>query len=241
MIHNTVGAADFLINLAVAFLLGSAIGVERQLRQRTAGLRTNALVATGSALFVLIATSIPSNGDLSRIVSQIVTGVGFLGAGVIMKDGLSIRGLNTAATLWCSAAVGSMAGFGLLWEAAVGAFGVLSVHLLLQPAAKLINRKFSLMIEQNVHFQVHGVCSKETEVTLRQIVQTEISACGFIPAGLRSVNNTVNGIRLVDVVADFEGTMKQQKALESVVAKMTHQAGVVSAEWRITSTFEEKT
>src|SRR6516225_10064767 len=99
----------FTISLATAFVLGAAIGAERQWRQRMAGLRTNALVSVGAALFVLLGTSV-SGGDGLRVAAQVVSGIGFLGAGVIMRDGLNVRGLNTAATLWCSAAVGTLSG-----------------------------------------------------------------------------------------------------------------------------------
>ncbi|VEB52218.1 magnesium transporter [Salmonella enterica subsp. enterica] len=90
----------YILNLLAAMLLGALIGAERQWRQRMAGLRTNALVATGAAVFILssMTTSPDSPG---RIAAQIVSGIGFLGAGVIMREGMNVRGLNTAATLWC--------------------------------------------------------------------------------------------------------------------------------------------
>ena len=92
----------YIANLLAAMLLGALIGAERQWRQRMAGLRTNALVATGAAVFILssVAASPDSPG---RIAAQVVSGIGFLGAGVIMREGMNVRGLNTAATLWCSA------------------------------------------------------------------------------------------------------------------------------------------
>jgi putative Mg2+ transporter-C (MgtC) family protein len=101
---------QFALNLAAAFVLGSLIGAERQWRQRMAGLRTNALVATGAALFVILGMPTPDNA--MRVAAQVVSGIGFLGAGVIMREGLTVRGLNTAATLWCSAAVGTLSGSG---------------------------------------------------------------------------------------------------------------------------------
>jgi putative Mg2+ transporter-C (MgtC) family protein len=88
-------------------LLGALIGAERQYRQRTAGLRTNALVALGASAFVDLAQKLGGNIEAIRVISYTVSGIGFLGAGVIMKEGMNVRGLNTAATLWCSAAVGS--------------------------------------------------------------------------------------------------------------------------------------
>ena len=101
---------DTLVSLAVAFVLGALIGAERQYRQRTAGLRTNVLVAVGAAAFVDLAMHLAGADGAVRVIAYVVSGIGFLGAGVIMKQGLDVRGLNTAATLWASAAVGSCAG-----------------------------------------------------------------------------------------------------------------------------------
>src|ERR1700761_6282575 len=98
---------DTLVSLATAFVLGTLIGAERQYRQRTAGLRTNVLVAVGAAAFVDIAQRIGGANAAVTVIAYVVSGIGFLGAGVIMQEGLNVRGLNTAATLWCSAAVGA--------------------------------------------------------------------------------------------------------------------------------------
>jgi putative Mg2+ transporter-C (MgtC) family protein len=89
----------FAIRLVVALLLGALVGAERQWRQRTAGLRTNCLVAVGSAMFVMMGGLISGDGSQGRVAAYVVSGIGFLGGGVILKDGFSIRGLNTAATL----------------------------------------------------------------------------------------------------------------------------------------------
>src|SRR5579872_6560925 len=89
------------INLGAATLLGGAIGFERQWRQRMAGLRTNTLVAIGAASFVVFASLIPGDASPTRVAAQVVSGIGFLGAGIIFREGLQVSGLNTAATLWC--------------------------------------------------------------------------------------------------------------------------------------------
>jgi putative Mg2+ transporter-C (MgtC) family protein len=103
--------------LGVALLLGSAIGIERQWYQKMAGLRTNALVAAGYVAFSVMA----GGGDPTRVAGQVVSGIGFLGAGVIVREGTNVRGLNTAATLWCSAMVGILAGGGYLPQSALAA------------------------------------------------------------------------------------------------------------------------
>ena len=124
---------DTFVSLIAAFVLGTLIGAERQYRQRTAGLRTNALVALGAAAFVDLGMSVNGNAGTTQIVAYVVSGVGFLGAGVIMKDGTNIRGLNTAATLWCSAAVGALSGADRIAEAALLAALVLIGNTILRP------------------------------------------------------------------------------------------------------------
>ncbi|RUT66114.1 hypothetical protein CKG00_06690 [Morganella morganii] len=117
-------AIPYLLNLLAALALGALIGAERQWRQRMAGLRTNALVAVGAAVFILssVTTSPDSPG---RIAAQVVSGIGFLGAGVIMREGMNIRGLNTAATLWCSAGIGVLCGLGEFGPALTAALVIL--------------------------------------------------------------------------------------------------------------------
>ncbi len=121
----------FAIRLGVAFGLGAVIGLERQLRQGLTSARTNALVAVGAAQFVAL-SSLLGAGDPTRIAAQVVTGVGFIGAGVILHTGVSIRGLNTAATLWGAAAVGTLAGAGFLLESTIGAAFVVLANIVLR-------------------------------------------------------------------------------------------------------------
>lgn len=129
------------INLGVAVLCGAAIGSERQMRQRMAGLRTNALVALGAAAFVVFSQLVPHDASPTRVAAQVVSGIGFLGAGIIFRDGFNIHGLNTAATLWCSAAVGVLAGISAWPFAAVLTGFVVFVNLGLRPLVKWIKRQ----------------------------------------------------------------------------------------------------
>ena len=125
----------FIFRLFSALLAGIIIGTQRELRQRQAGLTTNSLVAVGACIFILISESVimhamsnggPVNNDNPRVLSQVVTGIGFLGAGVIMKNGITIHGLSSAATIWCSAAVGCLCGYGM-WREALIAVGVILI------------------------------------------------------------------------------------------------------------------
>ncbi|MAT53504.1 MAG: magnesium transporter MgtC [Saprospirales bacterium] len=143
--------STFTINLVVAMALGAVIGLERQLRQKSAGLRTNILVSMGAALYVLISLKMTAGGegDVTRIIGQIVTGVGFIGGGIIFKKGADVHGLTTAATVWCSSAIGSMAGAGMITEAAIGAGLVLVVNVVLTRVDKLIERRRKLRQEKH--------------------------------------------------------------------------------------------
>jgi putative Mg2+ transporter-C (MgtC) family protein len=133
---------DLLFRVGLALLLGIAIGAERQWRSRTAGLQTMALVSMGSALFTIMgAYDFPTQGDRNRVAAQIVTGIGFLGAGVIIKEGLRPFGLNTAATLWAASAVGTLCGVWMWREAVVGAFLVVAANGVLYPLSKWIDRR----------------------------------------------------------------------------------------------------
>ena len=137
---NIATLVDSFISLASAFALGSLIGFERQVRQRTAGLRTNALVAVAASAFVDMAAQIGTASDTTRVIAYVVSGVGFLGAGTIMKEGLNVRGLNTAATLWGSAAVGAATGSDLIGQAILITLFVLASNILLRPVVDRINR-----------------------------------------------------------------------------------------------------
>ena len=134
---NIESLTDTLISLTTAFILGSVIGIERQYRQRTAGLRTNVLVAVGAAVFVDMANRLTGHEGAVHVAAYVVSGIGFLGAGVIMKGDGNIRGLNTAATLWGAAAVGACAGADLIAEATLAAMFVLAGNTLLRPAIHL--------------------------------------------------------------------------------------------------------
>lgn len=116
---NQSSLLNIVISL-VTLVVGGVIGFERQVRQRTAGLRTNTLVAVSAAVFVAMANRLTGHEGAVHVAAYVVSGIGFLGAGAIMKQGANITGLNTAATLWGSAAVGACAGASLIGEAGCG-------------------------------------------------------------------------------------------------------------------------
>jgi len=133
---------EFTIRLLSAGFAGMLIGFERQWNNKSAGIRTNTLVAIGAALYILLSININKDSQgITRIIGQIITGIGFLGAGIIFKEGLNVRGLTTAATVWCSAAIGCLSAAGYFIEAIIGTVIILLVNLILKPIHKwLFNR-----------------------------------------------------------------------------------------------------
>jgi putative Mg2+ transporter-C (MgtC) family protein len=133
-----------IARLILALAMGGAIGFERGWRGHAAGPHTNGLVALGAALFVILSRDLGGDAP-GRVVSQVATGIGFLAGGVIVRDGLRVRGLNTAATVWCVAAIGCFAGLGNLWLALVATVLIVAanslLHFLEHRAARFKNIK----------------------------------------------------------------------------------------------------
>lgn len=136
-----MGTLDFALRLLAAIGAGFIIGFEREWRSKSAGLRTISLVTIGAALYVLLSIMITDakGGDVSRIIGQVVTGIGFLGGGIIFKEGVSVRGLTTAATVWCSSAIGALAAGGFFYETLLGTLAILAVNIILIPMNDFIH------------------------------------------------------------------------------------------------------
>jgi putative Mg2+ transporter-C (MgtC) family protein len=201
---------DTLVSYLAAFVLGTLIGAERQYRQRNAGLRTNALVAIGAAAFVDLGQRLGGDVESIRIIAYVVSGIGFLGAGVIMKEGLNVRGLNTAATLWCSAAVGAIAGSDMLAEAVLLTGIVLLANTALRPLVDAINRI--------------PVAGRSVEATyLVTLTTTEQQAQGRIEPRAGGA---------ADVVATLTSTIVDDAELDQVADALQALPGVRHVTWQ---------
>jgi putative Mg2+ transporter-C (MgtC) family protein len=221
---------EFLLRITIALTLGAVIGAERQLRQRLAGLRTNALVAMGACLFVLFSQLIPGlKSEAARLAAQVISGIGFLGAGVIMRDGLNVRGLNTAATLWCAAAVGVLAGAGLLVEAALGAVVILCANILLREIAQQINGQPLHQVDAELTYRLRVVCSEQDEVHVRALVMNMLSAMPIVLQGLQSRDMPQPG--RLEVCADLLAAPASQTRLEEIVARISLEKSVSAVSW----------
>mgnify|MGYP000030070022 CR=1 FL=1 len=161
---------DFWIRIGIALFCSFAVGLERQWRRRAIGLRTNVLVCVGAFMFSTLDV-IKGNGEL-RTAAQVVTGIGFLGAGVILKDGINVKGLNTAATLWCNAAIGVLTAFGLLLEAVTGTILILMSNIVLRFLTKKLMQKNSKT--QNETYSLNIVANHEKDLVLRTMITQSV-------------------------------------------------------------------
>lgn len=229
---SSAALAAMFANLAAAFVLGALIGLERQVRQRTAGLRTNTLVAVGAAIFVSLATRLfEINGGSQtpiHVVAYVVSGIGFLGAGAIMKEGASITGLNTAATLWGSGAVGACCGAGLPGEAGIAALFVLASNTLLRPVVNRINRRPFREESSEATYMVFVVCARDGKSVVREQV-LEILEQASYPA--RQVDDHAFGADEVEIELTLYATAIQPDELDAAVTRVAAVPGVRQAFW----------
>jgi putative Mg2+ transporter-C (MgtC) family protein len=230
---------DFVTRLFTALLLGAVVGLERQWRQRIAGTRTNALVAAGASAFVMCAFLVRDpNRNEAQIVSYVVSGVGFLGAGVIFKDGGAVRGLNTAATLWCSAAIGALCGLGQLLYGVCVAVAVLTTNVVLRPIAYRLHPSQQQMgIEQEVTYLCELVCRGEDEAHIRPLLVQTAAQNPLTLVGLKSED--IEGTAKLKVVAHVRGLGRQDQALEQLIARLSLEPGVSSVSWSMTAQLME--
>jgi putative Mg2+ transporter-C (MgtC) family protein len=226
----TISVEQTSINLVVAVVLGGVIGFERQWRNRLAGLRTNTLVALGAASFVVFEALVPGETSPTRVAAQVVSGIGFLGAGVIFREGLNVRGLNTAATLWCSAAVGVLAGAGYAAHAAIATALVVFVNLLLRPIVKFINRQPLGSTELEIGYFVSITCRSPDEAHIRALLLHSLTATELVLRRLDS--NDVNGSGRVIVTAVVTAHKRVDTEVETIVGRLSLEPTVSGARWQ---------
>ena len=225
---NLVSLLDTLVSLSAAFILGAVIGFERQYRQRTAGLRTNVLVAVGAAIFVDMANRLYGHEGAVHVVAYVVSGIGFLGAGVIMREGGNVRGLNTAATLWGSAAVGACAGADLILEATLGAVFVLSANTLLRPIVNRINRQPLDVHSAEVTNTIYVIATKERRKEALALVEQLLEENNY-PA--RELEVHAFGTNEVEIEATLMATSVEGEVLDQITLRLTGESCISQAFW----------
>ena len=223
----------FVAKIGWAFILGMIIGIERQWRKCSAGLRTNVLVAVGAAIFMTMAEEI---GDTApeRIASYIVSGMSFLGAGVILKDGASIRGLNTAATLWGTAAIGAFCGQGFVLYPFLACIFILGTHILLRPVSDKIRKMSPINISEHEEYRYlfSALCKETDENHIRTLfVQYIGNNNNLILKSISSTDTTVPG--MVEVNVEMMSIVRQDRSLEKVASFLTLEKSITSVKWEL--------
>jgi putative Mg2+ transporter-C (MgtC) family protein len=230
---NLASLADTTLSLTAAFILGSLIGFERQYRQRTAGLRTNVLVAVGAAIFVDMANRLNGHQGAISVVSYVVSGVGFLGAGVIMREEGNVRGLNTAATLWGSAAVGACAGADMLLEAILGAVFVLASNTLLRPVVNRINRQPIDTTAVEVTNTVYVIADRDHQKEALRLVEAVLESAQY---STRDLMVHAFGDDAVEIEVVLLATGVDGDELDRITRQLAEQPFVSQAFWSPSTT-----
>jgi putative Mg2+ transporter-C (MgtC) family protein len=221
---------DTLVSLLTAFVLGTLIGAERQYRQRSAGLRTNVLVAVGAAAFVDLANRLNGAEGSVRVIAYVVSGIGFLGAGAIMKEGMNVRGLNTAATLWASAAVGSCAGADMVAQAAALTLFVLGGNTLLRPLVKAIDRTPIDEQASEASYDVTVTTDTGSVAAVREFLLEKLEAANY---PVQDFNAAYRPGDIAEIVATLVSQSIEPDELDAVVASVAKQPGVRHATWNV--------
>jgi putative Mg2+ transporter-C (MgtC) family protein len=197
-----------------------------------AGTRTNALVAAGAAAFVMCGLLI--DGDPSargRIVSYVVSGVGFLGAGVIFKDGANVRGLNTAATVWCSAAIGALCGLGALNLAVVLTATVLFTNMVLRPLAYRLHPVLPEATPAETRYEIQIACRLSVVAHIRTLLLSTITS---LPVTLQSIHGEQDDDQdQTHIRAELTTAGRNNEAVEQVVMRLSTEDDVSTLSWSI--------
>ncbi len=226
---NSMEFMDFICRLGLALALGFFIGLERQLTGHSAGIRINVLICMGTAFFTLFPI-IYGSAEVFRVGSSIITGVGFLCSGVIFKDSGTVRGMNTAATLWCTAAIGMLASTDMPWLAVTAAAVLIASNLLLRSLSIKLS-PISVDDESEKQYRISVTCQEAAEQEIRQLLISANTCATLYLNNLES--GDVTGDK-VEIVAEFLSTGKPKNdVLEQIVRKVLMLPAVVNAGWEI--------
>ena len=230
MIDSHVALMEAIGRLSLALILGVLIGLERQWHLKLAGVSTNALVALGSCGFVVFASMV-SDGDSTQIAAQVVSGIGFLGAGVILREGISVHGVNTAATLWCAAMVGTFAGAGL-WAPSLVATGFIVVsNLLLRPLVRFVRDRAASSMNVETHYMVTLTSNGGEGSQMRVLLLQALLQAGF---ALVRIDSSVNYDTLKGVVtAQVCAPQRRDTELEAIVGTLGNDARITGVAWQL--------
>lgn len=220
---------DFVLRVALSMVLGFLIGLERQLTGHPAGIRINVLICMGTSFFTLFPMLYGSD-QVFRVGSSIISGVGFLCSGVIFKDSGSVRGMNTAATLWCTAAIGILASTGMYAMAVTAAVLLISSNLILRPLARKVN-PIAAGEENEKQYRISVTCQEKAEQELRALLIQSNTCKTLYLTNLES--GDVVGDK-VEILAEYCSSGKSKRTvLEGIVGQALKLPEVISAGWEM--------
>ena len=215
---------EFLYRISVSFILSLLVGLERQIRGRAIGLRTSVLVSVGTFMFVSFSVQLMTP-DVSRIASQVVSGIGFLGAGVILKDGTNIKGLNTAATLWCSAAIGVLCAGGLIIEASIGTAFILFCNIVLRYITKKVHiTKNKVTIYDDYVLKLTLESEKASKIKEMIMQTSEDESVSLTDMEINDVD-----LGRVKINAGFRVLTEKNSIMEKLMNSVSNEKGVLSS------------
>ncbi len=218
---------DFLLRISLSLLLGFLIGLERQLTNHSAGIRINTLLCLGTSFFMMFPMLYGTN-QMFRVGSSIISGVGFLCSGVIFKGNNTVRGINTAATLWCTAAIGILVSTGMIVLAITATAALILSNIFLPPLARRIT-PLSYNDESEKQYRVSITCQENAELEIRSLL---INGNPDKTLYLRNLQSgDVIGDK-VEIFAEYLSSGKQKNAvLEGIVGKALAIPAVLHAGW----------
>jgi putative Mg2+ transporter-C (MgtC) family protein len=223
---------EIALRLGAAVLAGALIGLERQWNKHTAGVRTHALVALGATLFVLFAPLAGTPQEAARMAGQVITGIGFLGAGVLMRTGLTVHGLNTAATVWCTAALGVLCAAADYWSVLLGTGAVLLVNLVFRPVSRMLTKFSTRQPPQAFHYSTKVSCDPGREAAISSLLTQLVAAGPFVVESLQQEPGTeTSSILLTLSAADYQSVQ-----LEQITTRVSLEPGVRSVSWKLDPT-----
>lgn len=220
---------DFSIRILASILFGFMIGVERQLTGHPAGIQTNVLVCLGSCIFVLVAQIMPTS-DATRIASQVVTGVGFLGSGIIFKDGVNVRGINTAATIWCAAAIGVLTSSGEILYALIATSAIVLINIAFKQTAGIM-KTFSKSEGTEAYYKISVTCVENQSGHIRSMILNHISGSKLTLTDLKSSDAVGNKIEIAARLI-CRGR-RRDDFVEKLVTTISKEQSVSSIEWEL--------
>lgn len=230
----------FAIRLLIAIILGLIVGLERQWTRHQAGILTNVIVCVGAYAYTAFSNIVyDSNTDKTRIAAQVVCGIGFLGAGLIIRDGTNIRGLSTAATIWATAAIGILCTADNIFYSIIVAAAIVILHLILHPLSSLIDkqRHYNKNKDNKRHieciYKITIKCLDENEIDIRShLVKIIREKDGVLLHNLESiiVDNDENKVK---IRAYITTPKRNDDLVESILAHIAKDEGIVSAGWKI--------